>query len=165
MAFARLQKCDPFFEDTERDARLDPYFQAKQGYRWPQPEPEPEYLNEVELGTMYVKHHTKEMGGRKNDDGKLPWSLLPFDSLTGVAKVLQYGAIKYAPRNWELGINYSRVFDACLRHLTDWYLKADKGKGQGKDADTGYSDLWHAGCCILFLITYEMRGSGKDDRP
>jgi hypothetical protein len=29
----------------------------------------------------------------------------------------------------------------------------------------GYSHLWHAGACVLFLIAYEIRGVGEDDRP
>jgi hypothetical protein len=29
----------------------------------------------------------------------------------------------------------------------------------------GSRTLWHAGCCVLFLIAYEMRGMGEDDRP
>ena len=102
--------------------------------------------------------------GTKYDAGKARWSLLPFDGLSGIVQVLMFGASKYGERNWEKGIEYDRVFDALQRHLTDWWQKNDKGKGPGKDADTGYSDLWHAGCCILFLITYEARGIGKDTR-
>ena len=32
------------------------------------------------------------------------------------------------------------------------------------DTETGYSHLWHAACCLMFLIAYEARGSGTDDR-
>ena len=35
--------------------------------------------------------------GRKNDQGKLRWSLVPWDGLEGVVKVLDYGAAKYPP--------------------------------------------------------------------
>jgi hypothetical protein len=76
-----------------------------------------------------------------------------------------FGAKKYAPRNWELGMDWDRCFDALMRHMTDWYQRVDKGKGPGKDAETGYSDLWHAGACIVFLISYELRGKGRDTRP
>jgi hypothetical protein len=106
---------------------------------------------------------TKE--GVKYDAGKARWSLLPFDAVEAIVWILNYGAKKYTDRNWELGMDWDRVFDACQRHMTDWWQRRDKGKGPGKDADTGYSDLWHAGCCILFLIAYEMRGVGKDTRP
>jgi hypothetical protein len=34
------------------------------------------------------------------------------------------------------------------------------------DTETSRSHLWHAGCCITFLIAYEMRGMTEfDDRP
>ena len=105
------------------------------------------------------------MEGRKDDGGKLPWHLLPFDALKGIVSVLQFGAAKYVERTWEKGIDWDRVFGGVMRHLTDWWNKVDHGKGPGKDKDTGYSELWHAGCGILFLMTYELRGVGKDTRP
>lgn len=97
--------------------------------------------------------------GRKDDTGKDPWELVPYDALSGIVQILKFGAKKYEPRNWENGMDWSRVYGALMRHMTAWWL------GEKKDAETGYSHLWHAGCCIMFLIAYEMRGVGKDDRP
>lgn len=97
--------------------------------------------------------------GRKDDGAKDPWHLLPFDAVRAIVCVLAFGANKYAPRNWELGMDWSRCFGACIRHLTTWW------GGENKDPETGYSHLWHAGCCIMFLIAYEIRGKGRDDRP
>lgn len=98
-------------------------------------------------------------GGRKDDTGKDPWSLLPFDAIRAIVKVLAFGAQKYSERNWEAGMAWHRPFDACLRHLTAWW------EGEKADPETGFSHLWHAGCCLLFLIAYEIRGVGNDDRP
>lgn len=98
-------------------------------------------------------------GGRKDDGGKDPWGLLPFDAVRAIVKVLAFGAKKYSERNWEAGMDWHRPFDACLRHLTAWW------EGEAADPETGYSHLWHAGCCVIFLIAYEIRGVGKDDRP
>lgn len=97
--------------------------------------------------------------GRKDDAGKAPWHLVPFDAVGCIVKVLQFGAKKYAPRNWEKGMDWGRPFDACIRHLTSWW------HGERADPETGFSHLWHAGCCIVFLIAYELRGIGRDDRP
>lgn len=97
--------------------------------------------------------------GRKDDTGKLPYHLLPPELLESVAHVLEFGAKKYEPRNWEKGMRWSRVFGALMRHMWAWW------RGQGVDPETGYSHLWHAGCCIAFLIAYEQRGIGADDRP
>lgn len=95
----------------------------------------------------------------KKDNGKLRWSLLPWDAISAIVLVMTYGSEKYEERNWEKGMKYSRVFDALQRHLTAWWM--DKQK----DEESGCSHLWHAGCCLLFLIAYEIRGTGKDDRP
>lgn len=98
-------------------------------------------------------------GGTKDDMGKLPMHLLPPEFLTGTAAVLDFGAKKYAPRNWERGLDYSRVFSALQRHMWAWW------SGEGADSETGMSHLWHASCCLAFLVAYEARGTGHDDRP
>lgn len=99
------------------------------------------------------------MEGVKFDNGKDPWHLLPFDALRAVVCVLAFGAAKYGARNWEAGMAWSRCYAAALRHLTAWW------EGAGRDPETGYSHLWHACCCVMFLIAYELRGTGEDDRP
>src|SRR4051812_1301847 len=98
-------------------------------------------------------------GGRKDDQGKDPWHLIPWDAVRGISNVLAFGAGKYQPRNWERGMDWSRPFSACIRHLTAWH------EGEKADPETGMSHLWHAGACIVFLIAYEIRGVGTDDRP
>jgi len=97
--------------------------------------------------------------GYKADHDKLPVHLLPIDSMEAIARVLQFGAKKYAPRNWEKGMAWSRPYSACVRHLFAWW------RGARNDPETGMSHLWHAGCCVMFLIAYEDRHIGQDDRP
>lgn len=98
-------------------------------------------------------------GGVKHDQSKLPHHLLPLDAIDEVTAILQFGATKYDPRNWEKGMAWSRLFSAALRHLFAWWMK------RGTDPDTGRSHLAHAMCCVMFLLTYELRGVGTDDRP
>ena len=50
--------------------------------------------------------------GRKDDTAKPRMDLIPPELLEGVADVLTYGAAKYAPRNWEHGMAWGRVFAA-----------------------------------------------------
>lgn len=97
--------------------------------------------------------------GVKFDQGKDPWQLMPWDAVRGIVKVLAFGAGKYTERNWEAGMDWSRPFAALQRHLVAWWNR------EGVDPETGYSHLWHAGCCALFLIAFELRGVGRDDRP
>ena len=95
----------------------------------------------------------------KKDTGKDPWHLAPWDAFLCIVRVMAFGARKYSPRCWEQGMAYSRLYSALMRHLTAWWQR------NGVDPDTGYSHLWHAGCCVCFLIAYELRGIGEDDRP
>ena len=96
--------------------------------------------------------------GRKDDTDKLPWHLLPSESVEAILQVMQFGADKYGERNWEKGMAWSRVFSALMRHMWAWW------RGEPHDAETGYSHLAHAGCCILFLLSYEINGMGDDNR-
>jgi len=100
-----------------------------------------------------------ESGGRKDDSGKLPYHLIAPELLEGTAAVLAFGAEKYAPRNWELGMDWSRPFSALMRHVWAWW------RGEKADPETGFSHLHHASCCLMFLIAFEARNAGKDDRP
>jgi dATP/dGTP diphosphohydrolase len=44
---------------------------------------------------------------------------IPWDSVRAILNILEVGAKKYAPRNWEQGMDWSRLLDACIRHLTE----------------------------------------------
>lgn len=96
--------------------------------------------------------------GRKDDQGKLPWHLLPGDALEAIVRVLQFGAEKYGERNWEKGMAWSRVYSALCRHMWAWW------RGEESDRETGLPHLAHAGCCVLFLLAFALRGDGDDDR-
>ncbi len=56
-------------------------------------------------------------------------------------------------------MDWGRCFGALQRHLWAWW------GGEDKDAESDKSHLWHAGCMLIFLIAYEIRGIGNDDRP
>lgn len=107
--------------------------------------------------------------GHKDDTDKVRLDLFPGDALFAIGRVLTFGARKYSDRNWEKGMKWGRVFGALQRHLWAWW----QGKGPTTksflfgelDAETGMSHLWHAGCCVVFLIAYEERKVGEDDRP
>lgn len=97
--------------------------------------------------------------GLKNDAGKLPYELVPTDAEREVVRVLAFGAKKYAPRGWEVGMGYSRLYGALRRHLTAWF------EGEDTDPESGLPHLAHAACGTLFLLAYQLRGVGQDDRP
>lgn len=94
----------------------------------------------------------------KDDQGKVRMDLVHGDFVEEVAKVLTFGANKYAEHNWRKGFKWSRVMAACFRHLYAWM------RGEDKDPETGLSHLSHAACCLMFLIVFEKRNAGEDDR-
>lgn len=55
-------------------------------------------------------------------------------------------------------MDWSRVYGAMLRHQNAWW------RGEDTDPESGRSHMWHVACCAAFLLTYEMRGVGRDDR-
>jgi len=94
----------------------------------------------------------------KFDADKLRMDLVPPELMLGTAAVLTYGARKYSPNNWHAGAGWSRYYAALQRHLVAWW------SGERVDADTGFSHLDHAACNLAFLMAYEGRGLGTDDR-
>lgn len=86
----------------------------------------------------------------KYDSGKTDWSLMPFEAVEEINKVLEFGAKKYAAHNWTQGdgFRYTRVLSSLFRHLFAW------GRGEDLDPESGLSHLAHAGCNIIFLIYY-----------
>ena len=94
----------------------------------------------------------------KFDDGKLLLDLLPFEALEEITLVLQHGAKKYSAHNWRKGFIWSRPFAAILRHLFAYW------KGEDLDKDSGLHHLAHAGCELLFLLSFVKTQTGVDDR-
>lgn len=94
----------------------------------------------------------------KHDSDKSRMDLIPPELMFAVGDILSFGADKYSHRNWEKGMDWGRVYGALQRHLWAWWNREDK------DDETGKSHLHHAACCISFLIAYEEREIGRDDR-
>jgi hypothetical protein len=98
------------------------------------------------------------LDGKKFDEGKPKLGLISSSLLWAIASVLTIGEQKYGAHNWRGGMNWSRPYDALQRHLTAWW------DGESLDLETGKSHLWHAACELMFLVEYEMKGMGNDDR-
>ena len=97
---------------------------------------------------------TKVIEGRKYDTGKLRYTLLPWTAVNEVVKVLEYGAKKYAPGNWQKVLYPKlRYSDAAMRHLVAY------GLGERNDPESGLHHLAHAVCCLLFILDVEKAGA------
>ena len=78
-----------------------------------------------------MNYTIKDSGKRKKfksgavrdlEEGKILWSLLPFEALRRVAILYTKGAKKYSPNNWKKGIPTERFFSSALRHLMQYKL-------------------------------------------
>ena len=97
--------------------------------------------------------------GVKYDAGKPRFELLPPKPLAQIAEVYTFGATKYEDRNWEKGIEYSRVYGAVMRHLNAYWA------GQDLDEETALPHLAHAAFGLLALLEFAETHPELDDRP
>lgn len=96
----------------------------------------------------------------KHDGNKLPMHLISPVALEELARALRHGAEKYGERNWEPGLQYSRLYSAVQRHLIAWW------GGEDLDPETGETHVAHAFATMMMLthFTRQVR-TDLDDRP
>jgi hypothetical protein len=97
--------------------------------------------------------------GKRYDVGKLRYDLLPPDALEQLVLVYTKGAEKYADRNWEKGMSWSRCFGPLMRHAWAFW------RGEDLDRESGLPHMAHAAWNCFALMAYTMRKIGNDDRP
>jgi 5'(3')-deoxyribonucleotidase len=97
--------------------------------------------------------------GLRFNEGKTRYDLVPTFAQEEYAKVLTKGAEKYAERNWEKGMAWSKVLASLERHLN-----AIK-RGEDHDPETGLLHSAHVMCNAAFLTEYYKIYPQGDDRP
>lgn len=115
---------------------------------------------------MEKQSYNGDNGGLRYDAGKPRVGLLPPDALLALAEVYTqacapseaYPQGKYPERNWERGMNYSKVTDSLLRHLLKWM------GGEDVDAESKLLHTAHIAWNAMALLTYQLREIGVDDR-
>ena len=116
-----------------------------------------------DLAKILGREVTTGITAIKHDQAKADWSMMPWDSVEEILKVLEFGKRKYSAWNWAQGegFKYSRIFNSLLRHMFAWF------RGEDNDPESGLSHLAHAGCNILFLIYFvkhKNKYKNNDDR-
>lgn len=87
------------------------------------------------------------MTGKKFDEGKLRYDLVPPAVLEQLATVLTFGAEKYGANNWQTVPDArNRYYAAMMRHV-----EADRG-GEVFDKESGLPHLTHALACVAFML-------------
>lgn len=89
--------------------------------------------------------------GVKDDTGKTRWDLVPVLAEEEIARVLTYGAGKYAADNWRnVPEPVRRYYSAMRRHVQAWR------RGEMLDPETGLHHLAHAATCLVFLVEMDL---------
>ena len=99
-----------------------------------------------------------QLGGRKDDDGKLRYDLIPGYPLGQLAAVYTLGAGKYTDHNWRKGMRWGRLFAAMCRHAWAWWC------GERLDPQDGQHHLASVAWIAFTLMEYEKYKLGEDDR-
>lgn len=92
--------------------------------------------------------------GRKHDDGKLRYDLIPVHAERELVNVLTHGANVYGAGNWRLVDDaVARYTAALLRHIAAWRA------GEAIDRLSGCHHLAHAATNAMFLFELTKDGS------
>jgi len=112
---------------------------------------EQQHVSSSQAEINHIGEHNK-MVGVKHDTDKPRFDLIPPRAEEMLAKVLTFGANKYAPGNWQhVPDAENRYIAAALRHINAHRL------GEHSDPETGLSHLAHAMCCLAFVIELQER--------
>lgn len=78
------------------------------------------------------------------NEGKPKWSLVNYKSLEPMIRVLEFGAQKYAPKNWMKPMNTTEILESMQRHL------AALMDGEEFDKESGLPHMGHIQCNAMF---------------
>ena len=107
-----------------------------------------------------IDYKAADSPGGRDDSKKARYDLIPPEATRALANVLTMGAKKYADRNWEKGMDWGRVLASLMRHLEAWRDPTQSDI----DEESGYSHMDHVLTNAAFLIAYEQRKVGNDNR-
>lgn len=86
----------------------------------------------------------REFAERKNN-GKPQMSYVDMHCLEPCARVLEFGANKYARNNWKKGMPVTKILDSLMRHI------GDLQDGKVLDDDSKLTIIGHIQCNAMFL--------------
>lgn len=111
-------------------------------------------------------------GAARLDAGKAQLELISPVAMVGLAKILTFGAKKYAANNWRKGMNWSRCIGSLKRHLAAFEAgidldRDDNCEGCQRGDCLNHTGLYHIDqvlCNAMFLSEYVRTHKELDDR-
>lgn len=83
------------------------------------------------------------------NEGKARWSLVHFQSLLPMVKVLEFGATKYAVDNWKKEMPKETILNSMFRHVTALM------DGEENDPESKLHHIGHIMCnCMFYAFHY-----------
>lgn len=92
------------------------------------------------------------------NDGKRQWTLIDFDALEDMVKVLEFGAQKYSAHNWKKGLKITGIVESLMRHLLAFT------SGEDLDQESQLPHTAHILCNAMFLSYTAKFNPGMDNR-
>jgi len=112
-------------------------------------------INKFELKDSGKREEFKSGAVRDTREGKGRFDLISPFFLKRLADVMEKGAVKYTSRNWEKGMEFSRLLDSALRHINQSLMGL-------QDED----HLAQASFNLMAVIHFQEMGRGDlDDLP
>lgn len=111
-----------------------------------------EHVDEVRLQTPRFDR------GLRYNEGKPKWSLVDFDALEPMVRVLEYGAEKYSPDNWKGGMPITEIMESLMRHYVAYM------RGEDNDPESGLPHIGHILCNAMFVSYMMLFKPDFDDR-
>ena len=107
------------------------------------------------MNFMNLEKMNEDKALRYNEN-KPKWSYVHFKSLLPMVRVLEKGAKKYAPFNWQKPMDLKEIEESAMRHLTAII------DGEDFDPETGELHIGHLMCNCLFW-SYQYNKLKEDD--
>lgn len=90
------------------------------------------------------------------NEGKPKWSLVHYESLVPMIRVLEYGCLKYAPFNWMKPMDTTEILESMQRHLAALF------DGEINDIESGISHMGHLQANAMFY-NYHINKKNNND--
>lgn len=108
-----------------------------------------------------TKYNAASTGALREALGVPYFRQLPLEALAAGAASLEYGAEKYAHRNWERGLPWQQMIDSLRRHLDDFERRCDYDDGPD---GSGMHQVCMIMASAMMLSASVIRKIGLDDR-